>query len=341
MNAVLFRAPNAPLTLEERAIPSLNDGDVLLKIDLCGVCASDLMAIDGVVTDYSPPVVLGHEIAARVVESRDPRFKLDTITSVNPMISCGVCSYCRRGEHKYCPKLYGIGHDIDGGFAEYMIVPKPLAEADGLLVVPNGIPAERLMFVEPLGCVLNAVHETRFRESVVVLGAGTIGLLFTQLLAERGLQTVVVEPMAHRREQAQSFGATLTVEPTEAGYDALREATDGGADTVIVATDHEAAIQDAFKSVRRGGVINFFGLAPAGRMLEMELEQLHYQGYTILASWAFSRKSLAEARDRIADGKIDLSPMITQRFALKDANEAIRYARDRKGVKAVFDPSLG
>ncbi|MEO2004885.1 MAG: zinc-binding dehydrogenase, partial [Candidatus Poribacteria bacterium] len=320
MRAVVFHEAGRPQTLEERPTPTLDVGEVLLEIDLCGVCASDLMAIDGVVTDYSPPVVLGHEVAARVVESRAPSVAVGTVTSVNPMISCDVCPSCRRGEHKYCPELYGIGHDIDGGFADLMVVPRRLVEQGGLLSVDAGVTPDQLMFVEPLGCVINALSDTPARDTMVILGAGPIGLLFVQLASSRGARVVVVEPLAHRRDAAKDFGADVVVDATEEGIAALLDVTDGGADTVIVATDHESALPTAFEAVRRGGAINFFGLAPAGRTITLELEQLHFQGHTISASWAFSRDSLQEARDMIQDHRIDLAPMVVERFPLEAAN---------------------
>ncbi|MBT3268531.1 zinc-binding dehydrogenase [Candidatus Poribacteria bacterium] len=340
MRAVVFQQAGQPLTLEDRPTPVLDVGDVLLQVDLCGVCASDLMAIDGIVSDYSPPVVLGHEIAARVVESRDPSVAVGTVTSVNPMISCDACPACGRGEHKYCPKLYGIGHDIDGGFADLMVVPRPLVEQGGLLTVEGDVSPERLMFVEPLGCVINALYDTPVADTVAVLGAGPIGLLFAQLAAAEGARVVVVEPLAHRRAVAQDFGADLVVDATTDGMAALVDATGGGADTVIVATDHEAALSTAFDAVRRGGTINFFGLAPAGRTIAVELEQLHFQGHKLQASWAFSRDSLRAARDLIQEGRVDLSPMVTERYALDDANDAIAAATARRGIKAVVDPTL-
>lgn len=339
MRAVVFHQAGRPLTLEERPTPTLNVGDVLLRVDLCGVCASDLMAIDGVVTDYSPPVVLGHEIAARVVESRDPSVAVGTATSVNPMISCDICPSCLRGEHKYCPELYGIGHDIDGGFADLMVVPRPLVEQGGLLTVDRDVSPERLMFVEPLGCVINALEDTPARGAMAILGAGPIGLLFAQLASARGARVLVVEPLPHRRDAAMNFGADLVVDATPDGVAALIDATDGGADTVIVATDHESALPTAFEAVRRGGAINFFGLAPAGRTITLELEQLHFQGHKISASWAFSRDSLRAARDMIQDGRIDLSPMVAERYPLDRTNEAVAAATARRGVKAVIDPA--
>ena len=338
MKAVVYRAPGEPLEVEERETPSVGPGDVLVQVDLCGICASDLLAITGVVTDYSPPVVLGHEVAGRVVESRNPAIRVGAQVTVDAMVSCGECAYCRRDQRKYCAKIFGIGHDVDGGFAEYLLAPKALVDGRGLIRVDDSLPSEAVLFIEPLGCVVNAMDETPFRETVAILGSGSIGLMFLQLINRVGLRTFVFEPLEHRRDRAVALGADEAWEPSEDRIQQVIDATEGGVDTVIVATDNEAAIQTAFSLVRRGGAINFFGLAPKGREITLELEQLHYQGHRIQASWAFSQGSLRDARDLVQGGEIDVASLLTDRYPLDQANEAIGYAQRRDGVKTAFAP---
>ena len=217
MTSVVYESPGRPLLVQEREMPVLGPGDVLLHVDLCGVCASDLMAITGAVTDYAPPVVLGHEIAAEVVESRHVDVAVGSRVTVDPMISCGSCVYCRRGEHKYCAELYGIGHDVDGGFADHMVAPRALVDGDGLIEVDESVTTESLLFVEPLGCVVAAMGETPLGDSVAILGAGSIGLMFAQVAFAKGLDVFVVEPLEHRRHAAERFGVDLTVAPDETG----------------------------------------------------------------------------------------------------------------------------
>lgn len=339
MKVALFRSPGAPLELVERPVPSLDPGEVLLRVELCGVCASDLLALDGVVSDYTPPVVLGHEISGRVVESRSSNVSIGSRASVYPMLTCGECVYCRRDQDKYCSSLKGIGHDFDGGFAEYVRLPRALVERGGVVTIPSEVPPERAMFLEPLACVVLALEETPLGESVAVLGAGPIGLMFVQLLRQRGVRVLAVEPIAHRREVAQALGAEATFAPTDEEYARLREITSGGADAVIVATDHASALEGAFAAVRRGGALNFFGLAPKGRTLSLELEQLHFQGYRVQATWAFSRASFAAAHRLIVEGHLDVAPLLTHRFPLERANEAVALARERRGVKVALDPT--
>ena len=336
MKAAVFEQAGK-LSIQDKPIPSLVSGDVLIKVDLCGVCASDLAALNGDVTDYSPPVVMGHELAGVVVDSRRSDVKVGEKITVNPMLSCGTCEYCRADLDKYCEKIEGIGHDIDGGYAEYIRMPKHGIDTGKLISVPDSIPAEELLFLEPLGCCLNAMRETIFDKSVAILGAGPIGLLFAQLTQKSGLQTYVLEPLAHRREVAERVGVEAAIDITGEHLAALIETTSGGVDTVISATtNNQRAIDLAFKVARRGGCINFFGLAPAGQEIRVNLEHFHYMGHKLMASWAFSRWSLNESRRVLIEKELDFASLLTHRYPIEQAVDAFENARNRCGVKSVL-----
>ena len=336
MKAAVFEQ-TGKLSIQNKPIPSLVTGDILIKVDLCGVCASDLAALNGDVTDYSPPVVMGHELAGVVVDSRRSDVKVGEKVTVNPMLSCGTCEYCRADLDKYCEKIEGIGHDIDGGYAEYIRMPKHGIDTGKLISVPDSIPAEALLFLEPLGCCLNAMRETIFDKSVAILGAGPIGLLFAQLTQKNGLHTFVLEPLAHRREAAERVGVEAAIDITGEHLAAFIETTNGGVDTVISATtNNQRAIDLAFKVARRGGCINFFGLAPAGQEIRVNLEHFHYMGNKLMASWAFSRWSLNESRRVLIGKELDFAPLLTHRFPIEQAVDAFENARKQRGVKSVL-----
>ena len=280
---------------------------------------------------------MGHELAGVVVESRHPDVKVGEKVTANPMLSCGNCDYCRTDLDKYCSQIEGIGHDIDGGYAEYLRMPKHGIDTGKLISVPDTIPPEELIFLEPLGCCINATRETIFDKSVAILGAGPIGLMFAQLTRKAGLQTFVLEPLAHRRSAANEVGADNTFDITAEQTEALIETTNGGVDTVISATvNNQRAIDLAFKVVRRGGCMNFFGLAPAGQELRINLEHFHYMGHKLMASWAFSRWSLNESRQMLIDHGINLNPLLTDRFPIEEAVEGFENARQQLGVKSVL-----
>ena len=336
MKAAVFEK-TGKLSVQDKPIPKLAPGDVLIKVDWCGICASDLAALNGDVTDYSPPVVMGHELAGVVVESRHPAVRAGERVTVNPMLSCGSCGYCQADLDKYCSHIEGIGHDIDGGYAEYLRMPKHGVDTGKLISVPDTISPEELLFLEPLGCCINAMRETLFDKRVAILGAGSIGLMFAQLTKKAGLQTYVLEPLVHRRGVADNVGADASFDITADGVETLIEMTKGGVEAVISATTNDQrAIDLAFKVVRRGGNMNFFGLAPKGQELKINLEHFHYMGHKLMASWAFSRWSLNESRRMLIAGEINLKPLLTNRFSIERAIEGFENARQRRGVKSVL-----
>lgn len=336
MKAAVFEE-TGKLSVKDKPIPALDSGDALIKVELCGICASDLAALNGDITDYSPPVVMGHELAGVVVESNHPDVKVGEKVTVNPMLSCGSCDYCRADLDKYCSNIEGIGHDIDGGYAEYLRMPKHGIDTGKLISVPDTILPEELIFLEPLGCCINAMRETIFDKSVAILGAGPIGLMFVQLARRAGLQTFVIDPLAHRRETAEAVGADTTFDISSEQVETLIEQTNGGVDTVISATvNDQSAIDLALKAVRRGGCVNFFGLAPGGQELRINLEHFHYMGHKLMASWAFSRWSLNESRQLLIDDAINLKPLLTDRFPIEDVIAAFENARQQRGVKSVL-----
>ena len=336
MKAAIFEE-TGKLSVQDKPVPTLNSGDVLIKVELCGICASDLAALNGDITDYAPPVVMGHELAGVVVESRHPNVKVGEKVTANPMLSCGNCDYCHADLDKYCSNIEGIGHDIDGGYAEYLKMPKHGIDTGKLISVPDTISPEELIFLEPLGCCINAMRETILNKSVAILGAGPIGLMFAQLTKRAGLQTFVLEPLAHRRSTADEVGADATFDITAEQVETLIEQTNGGVDTVISATvNDQRAIDLAFKIVRRGGCVNFFGLAPGGQELRINLEHFHYMGHKLMASWAFSRWSLNESRQLLIDDAINLKPLLTDRFPIEGVIAGFENARQQRGVKSVL-----
>ena len=338
MKAIVFENTHK-LSIQDIPVPTLNSGDVLIKMELCGICASDIAALRGDVTDYSPPVVMGHELAGIVVESRNSQVKVGERVTVNPMLSCGKCVNCQNDQDKYCDKIDGIGHDIDGGYAEYIRMPKHGIDTGKLISVPDNLPPEELLFLEPLGCCLNAMSDTIFKNSVAILGAGPIGLLLTQLTRRKGLTTYVVDPLIHRRQIAETVGAELTFDISSDSIENIKEISKGGVDTVISATtNNTAAISVANSIVRKGGCINYFGLSPEGETLKINLEEFHYKGHKLMASWAFSRSSLEASRQLLIENALNLSPLLTDRFPIINGLDAFENAITHRGVKTVLHP---
>ena len=171
------------------------------------------------------------------------------------------------------------------------------------------------------------------------LGAGPIGLLFSQLAKRAGLATYVIEPLPHRREAAEVLGADRAFDASAESIAHLRDMTRGGVDTVISATTNKASvIALAFEVVRRGGCLNFFGLAPEGEEIRINLEEFHYAGHKLMASWAFSRASLEESRQLLIEKALNFDPLLTDRFSIEQGLAAFNNAAAQRGIKTVVHP---
>jgi L-iditol 2-dehydrogenase len=341
MKTVVFTGPGEDLVTQEKPIPELYDGDVLVKVDLCGICTSDIMAQQGDASDYSPPVVLGHEIAGVVAQTRNENFLVGQRVSADPVMSCGTCYYCLRGLTKFCPEICGIGHDIDGGYAEYVRIPKKLADTNGLVIVPDEVAPEELVFLEALACCLGALREMPLGDNLVIIGAGPIGLLFLQLAKREGVTVIISEPLEHRQKMAEQLGADIVLDPTiDDVISRVLKLTNGiGSDGVIAATNDPSVVPQVRQMLRRGGYANFFGLFPHGTKIELEIEPFHYSGHKVLASWALNRQDTIQAQKEISDRWMVLEPILTGKFSLDQPMEAFNYVVNRTGLKAAFTAS--
>ena len=239
MRALIFHAPRR-IVVEERADPAPAPGEVVLRTDAAGICASDLRVYRGE-KHAAAGVIPGHEITGTVgavgegVDDVAPGERV----AVYPIVACGRCDFCRRGLRNRCGSRRTLGYDLDGGIAEYVRLPAPIVGQGQLMPVPDGVPAERAAMTEPTACVLNSLESCRFRAgaAVAIIGAGPMGLTHIILARALGAGAIVVaEPVASRRAVAEELGATVVcggdaAEIRQTVSDATRGA---GAEVVIV-----------------------------------------------------------------------------------------------------------
>lgn len=262
------------IRIEEIPLPSPGPGQVKVRIKACGICGSDLHEFrEGpfiIPTRPHPltgrqggPVILGHEFSAEVTETGEgvTRFSPGDRVVVNPLIYCGECHYCRLGQHIMCTKLGTVGFAADGAFAEYGVFYEY-----ALLRLPDSVTDEMGAFVEPLAVAVHAANRARMKigASVVIIGAGPIGLLVMQACLAAGAGKVfVTEPMKARRKMAVKTGATAVFNPTETdpGKE-IGKLTDGlRADVAFDCVGIQSSFDTAVKVTGRRGIICVVGLA--------------------------------------------------------------------------------
>lgn len=338
MKAALFEKPNH-LSVVDRPLRSLQKHEVLVRVQSCGVCGTDVHIVAGE-SRSTPPVVLGHEYAGIVEDTGgDVRsFSDGQHVAVDPNISCGTCYFCRRGEVHLCSNLQALGVDIDGGMAEFCIVPE-----QQLYLLPKGFPPLASAFIEPVSCVLHGVDRANINvgDSVAIIGGGTIGLMMLQLCRAAGAAvTIVVEPREQKRNIAQKLGATHVLNPNEVQVlDAIMDITSVGADVVIECAGRITTTEEAVSLVRRGGTVEFFGVCPIGQTFPIEPNKVFFKELTIVGSYV-NPLTFERAIKSLASGIVRVDEFPVKRFTLDEVHEALRYQKDGLTIKSIIEPNL-
>ena len=344
MKAAVLTAPNQ-ISLSEVATPQPNQGDLLIRVRAATICGTDIRIYRGRKTaGVRYPSVLGHEFAGEVIDTGGhASLNVGDRVSLCPFIACGHCHLCKTGRENLCTQGTAVGYEIDGAFAEVIRIPAQAVAAGNVRVLPDGMSFEEAALVEPLSCIVNGQNKVNVSnaDTVVVLGVGPIGLMHVHVARLRGAKRIIVsDPSAHRREAALKAGANIAIDPTKEDLvDRVKKETDGrGADVVICAIGIAALARQATELAAYGGRISLFAGYSKGEMAEMDVNAIHYRELTVTGAFGQSRRDFDRAFDMVASGQLDLKPMITHRFALKDIAEALAVAEGGAAIKvAVLD----
>ncbi len=336
MTAAVFEGEGR-LSLQEVDIPQVrNPDDVLLAVRAAGICGTDvhILAVPPA-HPASPGVILGHEYTAEVVDIGDRVSHVSTGDHVviDPSIWCGNCAYCQRGLTNLCDRMEGIGIVRNGAFAAFSVVP-----ARAVYAISPAVRPEIAALAEPLADVLSGVRKLQPTpgESVLVLGAGPIGLLYTLLLRAAGARPLIVaEISSYRAERARACGADLVVNPrTEDLAAAVRQVTGLGADMVVDAVG--TLLEDGVRCVRKGGRIVLFGMNEGARPVLKQYDVTKYE-YQILGSY-IARGTFPQAVALLEDGNVDFGQLITHRLPLREIHQGIDLLRQGQGLKIAVMP---
>ncbi|MCJ7543077.1 MAG: alcohol dehydrogenase catalytic domain-containing protein [Phycisphaerae bacterium] len=340
MRAAVFRRVGR-IQLTRRPIPTPGPGQVLLRVAACGVCGTDHHIVTGELTDgVQAPVVLGHEIAARVqrLGAGVVGLKPGQFCAVDPVLGCGVCEMCHTGRPNLCANPTVIGYKLHGGFAQYLLAP-----AGKVIPMDESVGPAGGVLCETLACVIHGYDRLGLRagSSAMVLGAGTVGLLWTALLARspvrRLIQTEIVD---FRRCKALGMGADVVLDPQASDFQrVVRGQLPEGVDCIIDATGDPAAIQQALPLLARGGTMLIFGICPVGSSVAVDPFQLYNTEARIIAS-KMPPATLARSARLIEAGVIPIDQIVTALLPLSQLPTAVKSFnswRDRQ-VKVAIDP---
>jgi L-iditol 2-dehydrogenase len=341
-----------PMHIELRDVPTpqVPDDGLLLAVRACGVCGSDLRRWREGPDRDAAPLISGHEIAGVVeaVGRQVTGYAVGDRLAVAPDVHCGQCWYCERGMYNLCDhlRLVGITPGLDGGLAEYLVLPAAVLRGGVVHPVPAGLSDQQAALAEPLSSVLasHAAAGTTLGHTVVVMGAGPIGCLHLAVARARGARVILSEPSAARRTMAARFEPDLVIDPAcEDPVALVREATGGrGADVAICANPVAATHTQAVELVRkRGAVVLFGGLPKADPMTVLDGNRIHYGEIRVVGSFSYHPSFHSQALEAIADGSIHSDKVITHTFPLHEVERAFHVAASGDALKVMvtMDPS--
>lgn len=337
MSAVVFQGEGR-WALEERPVPSLrNPEDVLLQVEACGICGTDLHILE-VPPGHpaTPGVILGHEVIGRVVEVGPAvtHLRPGDRVAVAPNLYCGVCRFCQRGLYNHCERFTTLGVFLDGGLAPYEVAP-----ARALFPISQDVPLERAIFTEVLSTVVGGTLQARLHpgEHAVVLGCGPVGLLFLQVFRASGAGSLIAADIApFRLEFARRVGADLVVNPREQDLEGVvREVTGIGADVVVDAVG--ALMATALQLVRPGGTVILFGMNAQARA-EIAQYDITRREIRVIGSYV-GRHTFPLAIQMLERGVIRPEELVTHRLPLDRFGEGLEYLRRGEAVKVMMVPA--
>jgi 2-desacetyl-2-hydroxyethyl bacteriochlorophyllide A dehydrogenase len=334
MRSIVFSRPGL-VELLARPVPQFaTPTDVLVAVEACGVCGTDLhITEDPPGHPGVPGVILGHEMVGRVVEVGPMALGIvaGARVVVAPNVSCHSCSPCKKGLPSACEHFKSIGIHRDGGLAEFVSVP-----AASCYPISESVPAQIAALTEPLSCILNGVMQARPIPGDVALiyGAGAIGLLFLAVLTAGGVRCVVVEPGPTRRATAARMGATATVDPAlDDLADVLHALAPDGADMVVDAVG--TRLEDALVHTCPRGKVLLFGFNTRSHS-DVVQSLITRRELVIFGTWVGEFTFPAAIRLQ-ESGLLDLSPIVSHWLPLESTPEAFAQLRSGAAVKAVLN----
>ena len=341
MKAVMKLAPGpGHVGLGQVPEPVAGPGQVKIAVAAAGICGTDLH-IEADEYRNRPPVVLGHECAGVVAEVGSGVTTVaagQRVTALPYAVQCGRCTYCRQGQYPLCSDRAAFGSGVDGAFAPYLVIP-----ADIVRPLPEHVDLECGALSEPLACCVKAVQESatiRAGDLVVVVGPGPIGLLALQLVKLQGATAVLLGTAqdAHRLALGRDLGADLALQAdADDLWSALGELSRGeGADVVLECAGVPAATRTALRAVRKRGQLVQMGLH--GRPFELDFEQIVYKDLRVIGSFASSATSWDRALALLANGSLQLRPLISAVLPLEEWEQAFAMVRRREGLKVLLRP---
>lgn len=352
MKALRFYAPG-DLRLEDVPEPVCGPDQVKLRVRNCSTCGTDVKIRGNGHQNLTPPRTLGHEVAGEIVEvGADVEslfgggWRVGDRTQVIAAVPCGNCHECRKGWMAVCANQTSVGYQYDGGFAEYMIVPREVLKVDGLNRIPDNVGYDEASAAEPFACAINAQELLGIEEgdTVVVFGAGPIGCMHIRIArgVHRAGPVYLVDVNAERLAMsAEAVSPDETIDASQVDVvERVMELTGGrGADVVITATAANVTQEQAIAMAARNGRISFFGGLPkTDPTITCDSNVVHYRQLHIHGANGSAPEHNKRALEYISTGQVPVKDLITAHIPLEQVAKAFDIVANGEAIKVTVEP---
>ena len=348
MLALRFYAPE-DLRLEDVPEPTCGTGEVKIRVKNCSTCGTDVKIRKNGHQNLTPPRIIGHEIAGEVVEIGSGvagDWKPGDRVQVIAAVPCGKCHECRKGWMAVCQNQTSVGYQYDGGFAEYMIVPREVLAVDGMNRIPDGVGFAEASAAEPFACAINAQEQLGIEpgDDVVIFGAGPIGCMHVRIArgVHRAGRVILVDINSERlKMSADAVQPDVVINASEVNIvEEILKLTGGrGADVVITATPANITQKQAVSMAARNGRISFFGGLPkTNPTITLDSNLVHYRQLHIHGANGSAPEHNRRALDYIASGEVPVADLITRRIKLRDVLDAFGIVERGEAIKVTVEP---
>ena len=337
------------ILLKENAIPILEPGSVLLKVESCAVCGSDLRIYKEGNSRITPPHIIGHEISGTIVEIGKgvEKFNIGDRIAIGADVPCGKCIHCTSDRPNCCDINYAMGYQFEGGFSEYLVLDPLVVEIGPVTKFSDSISFDAAALAEPLACCINGYEVGLFKGTgtVVVFGAGPIGILLAMIGKVYGATKIIlIDINKSRLERAHNYCESallinsLEMNPVE---EVLALTNGKGADLVFTACPAVEAHEQAIRILGKRGVANLFGGLPkTASSISLLSNFIHYKEAYITGSHGSTPKQHKMAMELIEQNKIDTSSLITHSYSLHDIDRAFSMAQSGEALKVMVKPNV-
>jgi len=325
--------------------PGISNNEILVKVKSAGICGTDLRMIRNGVPGIGEqtPRTLGHEISGVIEEvgTGVSGYRVGDRVALAPNMGCGICDECVKSDYHLCANYTAVGVQLNGGFAEYVVIPETAVRFGNLAPIPEHVSFEAAALVEPLSCVYNGILQCPIRlgDDVLIIGAGPIGIMYAQLAKRSGASRVFVTNRSPQRLRlCNEIDPELITIEHERLKEEIKERTNGrGVDVCVTANASPEAQQLAVELSAMHGRINFFGGLPkASENVAINTNAIHYKQIIATGSTKANNHHFRKTLHFIATGIVDAERLVSAKFPIERMDEALGYAMSSQGIKTLI-----